>query len=68
LGNCIGKGQFGSVYRALDLSTGEVVAIKRIKLEEGELDQEEMMVGKITVIRRRKKANHECKHREKSTS
>ncbi|KAI8331532.1 kinase-like domain-containing protein [Chlamydoabsidia padenii] len=42
LGNCIGKGQFGSVYRALDLTTGEVVAIKRIKLEDGELDQEMM--------------------------
>ncbi|OBZ80805.1 Cytokinesis protein sepH, partial [Choanephora cucurbitarum] len=34
LGNCIGKGQFGSVYRALDLSTGETVAVKRIKLED----------------------------------
>jgi hypothetical protein len=32
-----------------------VVAIKRIKLEEGELDQEEMMVGKITVIRKKEK-------------
>ncbi|ORZ14014.1 kinase-like domain-containing protein [Absidia repens] len=42
LGNCIGKGQFGSVYRALDLATGEIVAIKRIKLEDGELDQEMM--------------------------
>ncbi|KAF7732859.1 hypothetical protein EC973_000135 [Apophysomyces ossiformis] len=44
LGNCIGKGQFGSVYRALDLATGEIVAVKRVKLEEGELDQEIMVV------------------------
>ncbi|CAO3697467.1 unnamed protein product [Rhizopus stolonifer] len=38
LGNCIGKGQFGSVYRALDLATGEIVAVKRLCLEDGELD------------------------------
>ncbi|ORY99992.1 kinase-like domain-containing protein [Syncephalastrum racemosum] len=42
LGNCIGKGQFGSVYRALDLGTGETVAVKRIRLEDAELDQEIM--------------------------
>ncbi|KAI8378066.1 kinase-like domain-containing protein [Radiomyces spectabilis] len=42
LGNCIGKGQFGSVYRALDLATGEIVAVKRVKLEDGELDKEIM--------------------------
>ncbi|KAI9310716.1 kinase-like domain-containing protein [Dichotomocladium elegans] len=34
LGNCIGKGQFGSVYRALNVQTGETVAIKRIRLED----------------------------------
>ncbi|KAI7868843.1 kinase-like domain-containing protein [Spinellus fusiger] len=43
LGNCIGKGQFGSVYRGLDLTTGEIVAVKRVKIDNGELDQEEMM-------------------------
>ncbi|BEJ10277.1 hypothetical protein CcaverHIS641_0703120 [Cutaneotrichosporon cavernicola] len=32
LGNCIGRGQFGSVYRSLSLSTGQMVAIKRIRL------------------------------------
>ncbi|GAN04190.1 protein kinase [Mucor ambiguus] len=42
LGNCIGKGQFGSVYRALDLATGEIVAVKRLLFENGELDQEMM--------------------------
>ncbi|KAI8338249.1 kinase-like domain-containing protein [Chlamydoabsidia padenii] len=40
LGNCIGKGQFGSVFRALDLGTGEIVAVKRIKFDDGELDKE----------------------------
>lgn len=33
MGNCIGRGQFGSVYRALNLTSGQVVAVKRIKLE-----------------------------------
>ncbi|KAF8630155.1 hypothetical protein AX15_003105 [Amanita polypyramis BW_CC] len=33
LGNCIGRGQFGSVYRALNLSTGQTVAVKQIRLE-----------------------------------
>ena len=32
LGECIGKGQFGSVYRALNIHTGSVVAVKRIQL------------------------------------
>ncbi|KAJ2655596.1 Protein kinase of the Mitotic Exit Network [Coemansia sp. RSA 1200] len=33
LGNCIGRGQFGSVYRALDLETGQMVAVKQISIE-----------------------------------
>ncbi|KAI7871701.1 kinase-like domain-containing protein [Spinellus fusiger] len=32
LGNSIGKGHFGTVHRALDLRTGQMVAVKRIKL------------------------------------
>jgi serine/threonine protein kinase len=44
LGNCIGKGQFGSVYRALDLATGEIVAVKRLCLEDGDIDQEIMVI------------------------
>ncbi|OAD78613.1 hypothetical protein PHYBLDRAFT_101025, partial [Phycomyces blakesleeanus NRRL 1555(-)] len=31
-GNSIGKGHFGTVHRALDLRTGQMVAVKRIKL------------------------------------
>ncbi|KIK98193.1 hypothetical protein PAXRUDRAFT_134734, partial [Paxillus rubicundulus Ve08.2h10] len=32
-GNCIGRGQFGVVYRALNLTTGQMVAVKRIRLQ-----------------------------------
>ncbi|KAI9318031.1 kinase-like domain-containing protein [Dichotomocladium elegans] len=41
LGNCIGKGQFGSVYRALDLSTGETVAVKRLDMQD--IDQQDIL-------------------------
>ncbi|KAF8555957.1 hypothetical protein OG21DRAFT_766594 [Imleria badia] len=41
LGNCIGRGQFGIVYRALNLTTGQMVAVKRIRLEG--LREEEVM-------------------------
>ncbi|CAE6452233.1 unnamed protein product [Rhizoctonia solani] len=33
LGECIGKGQFGSVYRALNLTTGQMVAVKQLALD-----------------------------------
>ncbi|KAG5513782.1 hypothetical protein PMAC_000820 [Pneumocystis sp. 'macacae'] len=32
LGDCLGKGAFGAVYRGLNLNTGETVAVKQIKL------------------------------------
>ncbi|KAF2872722.1 hypothetical protein BDV95DRAFT_492250 [Massariosphaeria phaeospora] len=33
LGDCLGKGAFASVYRALNWGTGETVAIKQVRLE-----------------------------------
>jgi hypothetical protein len=32
LGDCLGKGAFGSVYRALNWGTGQTVAIKQVRL------------------------------------
>ncbi|BGP53047.1 Protein kinase of the Mitotic Exit Network [Rhodotorula sphaerocarpa] len=54
LGECIGRGQFGSVYRALNLNTGQVVAVKRIALdgrskdEVAQLSQEVMLLQSLS--------------------
>lgn len=45
LGDCLGKGAFGSVFRALNMGTGETVAVKQVKL--ADLPKSELRV--ITV-------------------
>ncbi|WVR05780.1 hypothetical protein IAU60_002805 [Kwoniella sp. DSM 27419] len=52
LGNCIGRGQFGSVYRSLNLSTGQMVAIKRIKLHGMREDEVTDVMREVELLRR----------------
>lgn len=49
LGDCLGKGAFGSVFRALNWGTGETVAIKQVKLTN--LPNSEM---KVIMVRKNK--------------
>lgn len=49
LGECIGRGQHGSVYRALNLNSGRVVAIKRIELD-GKTEQEVQQLSNEIVL------------------
>ena len=42
LGDCLGKGAFGSVFRALNMGTGEAVAVKQVKL--ADLPKSELQV------------------------
>lgn len=47
LGDCLGKGAFGSVYKALNWGTGETVAIKQIRL--ADLPKSELRVIMLEV-------------------
>ncbi|GBC06613.1 hypothetical protein RclHR1_06970004 [Rhizophagus clarus] len=51
LGNCIGKGQFGAVYRALHLGTGQMVAVKRIKLEGKTSEEIEQLMHEVELLK-----------------
>ncbi|WWC58499.1 uncharacterized protein I303_101042 [Kwoniella dejecticola CBS 10117] len=52
LGNCIGRGQFGSVYRSLNLSTGQMAAIKRIRLHGMREDEVTDVMREVELLKR----------------
>ncbi|KAF8265070.1 kinase-like domain-containing protein [Lactarius quietus] len=52
LGNCIGRGQFGAVYRALNLNTGQMVAVKRIGLEGLKEDEISQLMREVDLVKR----------------
>ncbi|KAG6833014.1 hypothetical protein H0H87_012600 [Tephrocybe sp. NHM501043] len=51
LGNCIGRGQFGSVYRALNLNTGQMVAVKRIRLNGLKESEIETLMREVDLVK-----------------
>ncbi|KAF8516243.1 kinase-like domain-containing protein, partial [Gautieria morchelliformis] len=52
LGNCIGRGQFGSVYRALNLNTGKMAAVRRIRLEGLSEREVAQLTHEVEIVRR----------------
>ncbi|GAA5910961.1 hypothetical protein JCM5296_005675 [Sporobolomyces johnsonii] len=52
LGECIGRGQFGSVYRGLNLNTGQVVAVKRIQLEGKTENEVNQLSNEVSLLQR----------------
>ncbi|KAK4496703.1 hypothetical protein PRZ48_012686 [Zasmidium cellare] len=55
LGQCLGRGAFGSVYCALNWSTGETVAIKQIRLSEMPKTEMNVIMQEIDLL---KNLNH----------
>lgn len=51
LGECIGRGQFGSVYRALNLNSGRVVAVKRIQLAGKSEEEIEQLSNEVSILK-----------------
>ncbi|KAJ9072535.1 Protein kinase of the Mitotic Exit Network [Entomophthora muscae] len=51
LGDCIGKGQFGSVYKALNLQTGQIVAVKRVDLDGRSKEEIESLMGEVDLLK-----------------
>lgn len=51
LGNCIGRGQFGAVYRALNLNTGQMVAVKRISLTGLKEDEISQLMREVDLVK-----------------
>ncbi|KAI5809592.1 hypothetical protein DFH27DRAFT_152367 [Peziza echinospora] len=56
LGDCLGKGAFGSVYRALNWGTGETVAVKQVRLADLPKTELRVIMLEIDLL---KNLNHE---------
>ncbi|KAI6248028.1 Cytokinesis protein sepH [Erysiphe necator] len=56
LGECLGKGAFGSVYKAFNWGTGEAVAVKQIKLGDLPKSELKMIEAEIDLL---KNLNHD---------
>ncbi|KAG8836037.1 hypothetical protein FRC17_010501 [Serendipita sp. 399] len=52
IGNGIGRGQFGAVYRALNLNTGQMVAVKRISLHGLSEEEISSLMKEVDVLKR----------------
>jgi len=52
IGNLLGQGQFGSVYKALNTVNGHMIAIKRISLEGHSEDKISNLICKVEVLKR----------------
>eukprot|EP00762_Andalucia_godoyi_P000625 ANDGO_05391.mRNA.1 MAP3K epsilon protein kinase 1 len=55
LGDCIGKGGFGAVFKALDMETGLFVAVKRIPIKKLPKEEVTSLKAEISLLR---KLNH----------
>ncbi|KAI6784087.1 septation protein H [Emericellopsis cladophorae] len=51
LGECLGKGAFGSVYKAFNWGTGEAVAVKQIKLTDLPKSELRMIESEIDLLK-----------------
>ncbi|KAF9947129.1 hypothetical protein BGZ70_002861, partial [Mortierella alpina] len=47
----MGRGQFGSVYKALNLVTGQMVAVKRIKIDGLKENQMDMLMQEVDLLK-----------------
>ncbi|CAG8540816.1 12466_t:CDS:2 [Dentiscutata erythropus] len=52
---CLGKGSFGSVYKALNMETGEAVAIKQVKISDLQKSELTFIMSEIELL---KNLNH----------
>ena len=51
IGNCIGRGHFGTVYKGLQLSSGKMVAIKRIQIDESNAKEADTLMQEVDLLK-----------------